>query len=696
MGEEGVRLSDAGRDLQVVLPDWFKGRRVGWFLAWLRPGPIEEALSPASDPGTARLLDGQGNPWVGAEPAPDPAGWAEVAALPADGRMVELRPLRGDAVLAVRVLVPGQPFSVLQVDHAQALLGGFTPVQSALSLSTAVLLVLGGALVALFLNTKALLLRTRLEEALRRETEVGEKNLALEREVAERLRVEKSRALLARAVDQAGEAIAVADASGVFEYVNPAFEQITGWAAAEICGRKAADASPDLFEGTAGRELRAALRLSKAWKGGIPLHRRDGEPLDLELVVSPVHDAQGQVVSFVTAARDVTEERRLLEQLRHSQRLEAVGNLAGGVAHDFNNLLSVINGYAATARDDLPEDHPVREDLDDILRAGKRAADLVRQLLAFGRRQPMALEVVDLDAAVVEIEKMLRRLIREDIELVNAPGATTPWVTIEPGQLEQVLVNLVVNARDAMPRGGRITVSTASVTLSGQEARVPGGEPGSWVRLRVEDNGVGMEEETLRHVFEPYFTTKEMGKGTGLGLSVIYGIVRRCRGFIDVKSRVGVGSTFDIYLPAAGAPRMHEPVRPEQAPCPTAGRPGETVLVAEDEPQLLELLRNKLTAQGFAVLAAANGKQALELAERHRGRIDVLLSDVVMPQMSGPALAERFRALRPEGLVVFMSGYAEDRDGQIRGADAFVQKPLGLDTVHSLLRSLLDAGHRHD
>jgi PAS domain S-box-containing protein len=688
-----VLLSEEGRELQVVLRSRFKGRPVGWLIGWLRPGPIQEALSPITDPGTARLLDRRGRVWSEAEPALAVAGWPELSALPASGRMIELRPPRGEAMLAVRVEVPGQPFSVLQLDRAEALLGGLTPLQSVLSLSTAVLLVLGGALVALFLNTKALVLRTRLEESILREAEVAEKNQALWREVEERHRVERSRALLARAVDQVGEAIAVTDAGGRFVYVNPAFEQITGWAAAEICGRNVLEAAPGLYEGAAGASLRAALGQRQAWKGELPLRRRDGTLLSLELVVSPVHDVEGRTVSFVTAARDVTEERRLLEQLRHSQRLEAVGKLAGGVAHDFNNLLSVINGYAAAARDELSADHPLREDLDDILRAGKRAADLVRQLLAFGRRQPMALEVVDLDAAVTDIDKMLRRLIREDVELVNAPGAATPWVSLEPGQLEQVLVNLVVNARDAMPRGGRITVSTASVQLSEQEAKaLLEGRPGAWVRLRVEDTGVGIDPDTLGHIFEPYFTTKEFGKGTGLGLAVIYGIVRRCRGFIHVASRVGAGSTFDIYLPPAGAPPARAQAPPDRPPDGSAGRPGETVLVVEDEPQLLELLRSRLALQGFVVLAAADGRQALEVAERHPGRIDVLLSDVVMPRLGGPALAERFRSLRPEGLVVLMSGYAEDDDGQLRGADAFVQKPHGLESLPCLLRKLLDAG----
>jgi CheY-like chemotaxis protein len=325
------------------------------------------------------------------------------------------------------------------------------------------------------------------------------------------------------------------------------------------------------------------------------------------------------------------------------------------------------------ARDALPEQDPVREDLDEILAAGRRAAELTRQLLAFGRRQAMSPAVVDLNAGVAGIEKMLRRLIREDIELVTTAHPRETWVQVDPGQLEQMLVNLVVNARDAMPAGGRITVATAVVTISAEEARRhPEGAPGDWVRLRVEDTGVGMDEETMRHVFEPYYTTKKAGKGTGLGLSMVYGIVRQSRGFIDVTSRPGQGATFDLHFPLAKKPVATAPLLAGEPLRTPAGRPGETVLLVEDEPRLLELMRARLTSEG---------------------RIDVLLSDVVMPRLGGPALAERFQMERPGSQVVFMSGYADaavDPEGRIRGAAGFVQKPGELEVVPALLRRLLD------
>jgi CheY-like chemotaxis protein len=370
-----------------------------------------------------------------------------------------------------------------------------------------------------------------------------------------------------------------------------------------------------------------------------------------------------------------------------------VGTLAGGVAHDFNNLLSVINGYAGMALGSLLADHPAREDVKEILAAGGRAATLTRQLLAFGRRQVLRLEVLDLNDVVGGIEKMLRRLIPENIELVTRPAPALRRVRVDPGQLEQVLVNLVVNARDAMPRGGRIEVSTADVLLPAGDVRLDHETPpGAYVRLSVKDDGQGMDEETRVRCFEPFFTTKAPGKGTGLGLSTVYGIVRQSRGIVRVESREGAGATFELYFPITEeAAAVRGADAPERA---GPARPGETVLVVEDEAQLRELLRSRLSAQGYTTLVAAHGAEALELATRRGGRIDVLLSDVVMPQLSGPELARRFRERFPAAVVVFMTGYAEEavaRQGSLALAAAVIEKPAGLESVTAVIRSVLDA-----
>jgi PAS domain S-box-containing protein len=689
-----LSLTPDGRRLVMVVRHAFKGKAAGALVGWLRPLPIQAALGPTTGSSGARLFDEAGRAWLGPDGDAAAPGWAEVALPDPGGQVVEQRSPSGETVVVARARVPGQALWLVQVDRAEALLGRLSPTASATTLSAAVLLVLAVAVVALVLNVKALVLQARLEESLRREREVEEKHQALEREVAARQRLEQAQAQLARAVDQADEAIAVTDALGRFSYVNPAFERITLWPSADILGRRAAEASPTVFEGQAGQALRAAMRQDQPWKGELLARRRDGAALMLELVVSPVHDAAGATVSHVTVARDVSEERRLVDQLRHAQKLEAVGTLASGVAHDFNNLLAVIRGNAVSIRQELGERHASLEDVEEILRAAKRAADLTRQLLTFGRQQAVTPEVVDLGAAIQDVENMLRRLIREDIELSAPRGQGKLHVRIDPGQLEQVLMNLVVNARDAIPAGGRITLTATAVTLGAEEAQHhAGASPGDWVRLQVEDDGEGMDQETMRHLFEPFFTTKGIGKGTGLGLSVIYGIVRQNRGFIEVESEPGHGAAFDVWLPAASDV-------PTGAAVPAAGRQagdpvhrGETVLVVEDDPQLLRLLRTRLADEGFTVLAAGDGEEALEVAGRHEGRIDLLLTDVVMPRLGGPDLAERFLAARPDALVVFMSGHADkgaEPRGRLRRAAAFVQKPEGLDDVAGLVRRLLD------
>jgi signal transduction histidine kinase/CheY-like chemotaxis protein len=418
------------------------------------------------------------------------------------------------------------------------------------------------------------------------------------------------------------------------------------------------------------------------------LQARLGESLRREEEVAEKHRA---------LAAEMGERERLEDQLRHAQRLEAVGKLAGGVAHDFNNLLAVIGGYTGAALERLPAGSPARESIEEVRRASERASDLTRQLLAFGRRQVLVPHVLDLNPVLEGTEKMLRRLIGEDIELATTLGAGLRPVRVDPGQLEQVLVNLVVNARDAMSGGGRITVSTENVEVDAEQARLHHeAVPGSYVRLRVVDTGRGMDAATQAHLFEPFFTTKPLGKGTGLGLSTVYGIVRQSRGFVGVSSAPGRGTTFDVYLPAVFGEAPVAAAAPGPRPRPIIARPGETVLVAEDEPQLLRLLALRLSAAGFEVLIAGDGQEAIRVLEEHDGGIAALVTDVTMPGLSGVKVAEHFRARRPSAPVVFVSGYAEDAvlgDLRIDALAAFIEKPRGLDKLGATLRSLLDASN---
>ncbi len=389
--------------------------------------------------------------------------------------------------------------------------------------------------------------------------------------------------------------------------------------------------------------------------------------------------------------RDLGRERVLEEQLAHAQRMESLGRLAGGVAHDFNNILTAILGHSEMLMDDLPEGSALRGDLGEIHSAALRAATLTRQLLAFSRRQVMSPRVVDLGEVVRGLEPMLRRVIGEDVVLAITCDRALA-VRADTGQIENVVVNLAVNARDAMPAGGQLGVRVARETVHERDGAGPGEElaVGAYAVLTVSDTGHGMAPDVLEHVFEPFFTTKERGRGSGLGLSTVYGVVSQSGGAVRVESRPGQGSTFRVFLPLVAATPDARPIPP---PRPAAAGT-ETVLLVEDEDSVRALARRGLESRGYRVLAAAGGTAALELAARHNGPIHLLVSDVVMPGMSGPQLADALRRVRPRVKVVYVSGYAEDALGQ-RGlpeGDAFLAKPFSADDLAARVRSVLDAG----
>jgi two-component system, cell cycle sensor histidine kinase and response regulator CckA len=375
--------------------------------------------------------------------------------------------------------------------------------------------------------------------------------------------------------------------------------------------------------------------------------------------------------------------------------MEAVGRLAGGVAHDFNNLLTAISGYCDLLLHRLPEYSTLRRDVDEIRRAGDRAASLTQQLLAFSRRQVLQPKVLDLNAVVTNMTQMLRRLIGEDIELSMSLCPDLGHVRADPGQIEQVIVNLAVNARDALPSGGRITVSTANVDILPRDASAhPDIRPGPHVLLSMEDTGLGMNQEVRSHLFEPFFTTKEKGKGTGLGLATVYGIVSQSGGHIRVESAPGRGSAFRIFLPRMDAPgdgARHAP-EPDGTRIPSPGT--ETVLLVEDEEVVRLLAREILRMNGYTVLEARDGREALLLSEAHPGPIHLMLTDVVMPKMSGRELAERLVPKRPGTRVLYMSGYTDDaivRHGVLEDGIAFLQKPFTARTLALKVRDVLDS-----
>jgi two-component system cell cycle sensor histidine kinase/response regulator CckA len=425
-------------------------------------------------------------------------------------------------------------------------------------------------------------------------------------------------------------------------------------------------------------------------QAGLWRHRRkDGTIIGVEITSHFLNFAGRR--AEVVLVNDVTEHRQLEEQLRQSQKMEAVGRLAGGIAHDFNNLLTVINGYGDLLLWRLPPEDSSRHYLEEIKKAGARAASLTRQLLAFSRRQVLQPEVLDLNAVVSDLERMLHRLIGEDIELRTNLDPVLWRIKADPGQIEQVIMNLIINARDAMPQGGKLTIETRNQFLDEEYARQHVlVRPGHYVMLAVSDTGIGIDEKTQAHIFEPFFTTKEAGKGTGLGLSTAYGIVNQSDGHISVSSEVRQGATFRIYLPMVGEPaRKTEQVIERAAMFLGA----ETILLVEDEEVVRNLARQALEMYGYHVLQAGSGKAAISICERHAEPIQLLITDVVMPGMSGRELAEYLSPLRREMKVLYMSGYTDDaivHQGVLGKETNFIQKPFSLDDLARKVREVLD------
>ena len=418
--------------------------------------------------------------------------------------------------------------------------------------------------------------------------------------------------------------------------------------------------------------------------------KKDGTVFEVEISVDSIEFA-GRNAAFVLAL-DVSERRRLEEQFRQAQKLEAVGRLAGGIAHDFNNMLTAIVSYSALLLEDLPAGHPRRRDVQEILGAADRATALTRQLLAFSRKQVLEPRVLDLNALIANLENLLSRVIGDDVELVAALDPALGSVKADPGQIEQVIVNLAVNARDAMPDGGKLTLETADVELDDAYAREhPSVAPGRYVMLAVSDTGIGMDEATQARIFEPFFTTKPQGQGTGLGLATVYGIVKQSGGNVWMYSEPGRGTTFKIYLPRVDAPAA--PLAPPTAAA-AAPRGDETVLLVEDEPAVRRTARKALERLGYAILEAPDAATALNLAGRHQGPIHLLLTDVVMPGMDGRDLARRLVADRPGTRVVFMSGYAGDaviRHGLLEPGVAYLEKPFTPTALADKVRKILDS-----
>lgn len=514
---------------------------------------------------------------------------------------------------------------------------------------------------------------------------------ALRKEVEEHRLAENQLRLQSVALDTAANEIIITDKEGCMVWANRAFESVTGYAVHEAIGKNPRELiKSGMQERGFYKNMWDTILSGRVWQGEIINKKKNGTLYTEYMTIAPVRDDQGTITHFVAVKQDITERKILQEQVLQSQKLEGIGQLAGGIAHDYNNILGVIIGYAELLKLKMSGDPKERTPVDAILVAASRGADLTRQLLAFARKEMVSPRVININFEIQSIEKVLRRLIGENIKLEFQPGQNVWNVKIDPSQVDQILVNLAANSRDAIRGVGTIRIQTENVTIDENYAAIRTGlSAGEFVKLSVEDNGIGMQEETLRRIFEPFFTTKERGQGTGLGLSTVYGIVKQNGGNINVKSKPGEGTTFEIYFPPSSE-SINES-RDEQLETNLRGT--ETVLVVEDQADMLELTKASLEKYGYRVLTALGPGEGLLLCESHPGMIEVLLTDVIMPLMSGRELSKRVIASRPGIKTLFMSGYTANElnpEGIMDEQVEFIQKPFTPVELAKRVRDVLD------
>ena len=501
---------------------------------------------------------------------------------------------------------------------------------------------------------------------------------------------------LVTAIKQASDVIVVTDTEGNIEYANPAFEKITGYSCREAVGRNPKILKSGKQDKTFYHKLWETISSGKTWEGSFINKKKDGTFYTEEATISPVRNEAGKIVNYIAVKHDITERLRLLdektkieEQYHQSQKVESIGRLAGGVAHDLNNLLSPILGYGELLLNDLDPEDDSKKKVEQIVQAGLRARDLVRQLLAFSRKQTLEYKSVDLNIVIKGFEKLLRRTIREDIEIKIIPEPGICLVKADIGQIEQVIMNLAVNAQDAMPNGGKLFIKTAMAMLDENYISVhPDVQPGNYVMLAISDTGCGLDEDTRNHIFEPFFSTKG-AQGTGLGLSTVYGIIKQHGGNITVYSEPNNGTTFKVYLPVSEQAADEMEIISEISARLTGT---ETVLVVEDNAQVRDLAQTILQHQGYIVLSAENGDQALSILSAINKPVHLLLTDVVMPGMNGKELFIRVSKKHPGLKVLFMSGYPEDiiaHRGVLEKGINFIQKPFSVQTLAAKVREVL-------
>lgn len=494
-------------------------------------------------------------------------------------------------------------------------------------------------------------------------------------------------------VRQIAEAVVITNIKGNILYVNPAFEKDTGYTAREVLGKNTKFLNSGRHDARFFKLMWDTILNGEVWTGRLVDRRKDGSLFDIHQVISPVTDSAGNVINFVSVWRDVTHERQLEEQVRQSQKMDAVGRLASGIAHDFNNVLSAIIGYTEILIDKTRNQPELAENIKEILANAERATNLTRQLLTFSRRQVEELQLLSLNEVLHSMHRLLQRTLTNDIELVTLMGDNIGYVRADFGQMEQAVLNLAINARDAMNGRGKLIIETQWETLSPMEANSKvDATPGDYVVLSVKDFGHGMSQETLQHIFEPFYTTKKAGKGTGLGLSVVYRIVRQHKGWLEVDSEVDQGTEFRIYLPRVEKAKPKSKLSPDSQKANVKGN--ETVLVIDDDDNVRKSIELMLSSLGYKIISASSGHEGIEMLKQNETQVKIVVCDVIMPQMNGRETVRRIHKLYPKLNALFITGYGGGTEEKYYTEEnkeiPVILKPFNRDKLAGKIREILD------
>jgi two-component system NtrC family sensor kinase len=511
---------------------------------------------------------------------------------------------------------------------------------------------------------------------------------AIIRDVTDRKQTEDELRRLSHAIEQAAEEVIITDTAGFIKYVNPAFQKITGYSRHEAIGQTPRIVKSGAHDDAFYENLWDTIKNGGIWTGHITNRRKDGTLIQEDATISPLVNASGQLTGYVSLKRDITEEVKLQSQLIQAQKMEAIGTLAGGIAHDFNNILTVINGFGTLLQMNVEESNPLRRYVDQILSSSLKAANLTRSLLAFSRKQPITLSPISLNNTIKGTEKLLKRLLTEDIDLLTSLVPEDIIIMADATQIDQILFNLAANARDAMKKGGKLTIETKLFNMEDSFRMLHGfGDPGRYALMSVSDTGCGMDESTREKIFDPFFTTKELGKGTGLGLSTVYGIVKQHNGYIMVSSEPDMGTTFLVYFPV-----VETLIKEEETFFPVIRGGNETILIAEDDTSVRLLLKETLAKYGYKIFEATDGQDAVEKFKEY-SNIDLIILDSVMPRKNGREAYDEIRKIEPLIKTIFMSGYTRDivldKGVEEKKVD-FVSKPISPDIILKKIREVLE------